>query len=646
MKMKKIFNRIYKSETRRLRPSRRHRRELKKKLGLGFSLGQQLRDLFRPRVLVPVGVMTLVALVAVGILSPQTVKKGVIQVATITDLGRDDWQYSRPGSGPEMGFSAPTSIGLGGGGAGAGMDLGLSMGESIGLGAAPSPAPGMKMGFAVGGAKDVVNFRENIKSGYLPKTTAITPEGLFYEYFFDTTPQQDCTELFCPTYLRAVSEDPLSGEENYYLAVGLNSGMEASDFARKPLDLVVVLDISGSMSSGMASYYYDQEHSILDELELEKTKMTAASEAIVALIEHLEDDDRFGVVLYDDSPYLAKPLARVGDTDMAKIKSHIMEVQARGGTNTAAGMEMASEMFDELENDIAREHRMIVLTDAMPNTGRTEKGDFLDIMKEDAARRVYTTFIGIGLDFQTDLVESITKVRGANYYSVFTVGEFGERMDEGFDYMVSPLVFDLKLQLDAPGYEIEEVYGSPEADEATGEIMHVRTLFPTMTTEEGSRGGIVVLRLKKIGDDPNITLTAEYTDTNLATHRNSGTATFEGVTSGSHDNNGVRKGILLARYADLLRHWAAFEHRSEQLGADEVRPLVDEIAGILPYPKIPPDAPLSQWEKGSTDLVVSPEYAQSFLTFRDHFQMEILELDDEDLQQEIELLDLLINSAD
>lgn len=34
--------------------------------------------------------------------------------------------------------------------------------------------------------------------------------------------------------------------------------MKAADFARKQLNLVVVLDVSGSMGSPFDSYYYDQ----------------------------------------------------------------------------------------------------------------------------------------------------------------------------------------------------------------------------------------------------------------------------------------------------------------------------------------------------------------------------------------------------
>ena len=53
--------------------------------------------------------------------------------------------------------------------------------------------------------------------------------------------------LFLELYTNQ-SKDPFSLEDDYYLSVGLNSNIKESDFARKKLNLVVVLDISGSMS--------------------------------------------------------------------------------------------------------------------------------------------------------------------------------------------------------------------------------------------------------------------------------------------------------------------------------------------------------------------------------------------------------------
>ena len=71
------------------------------------------------------------------------------------------------------------------------------------------------IGFSTGGAKDIVNFRENIDNGYLPLPTDVTCEGLFYDYYFDTGLNQPCDELFCPSYSTAVTRDPISHQTEY-----------------------------------------------------------------------------------------------------------------------------------------------------------------------------------------------------------------------------------------------------------------------------------------------------------------------------------------------------------------------------------------------------------------------------------------------
>ena len=177
---------------------------------------------------------------------------------------------------------------------------------------APAPAPSRvgsgNIGLAAGGAKDINNFRENIKNNYLPLPTDVTYEGLFYDYYFDTGQAEECETLFCPSYSYAVTRDPFSGEEEYYLSVGLNSGMKESDFQRKKLNLVIVLDISGSMKHPFDSYYYDQfgKKVELTGADAGKDKIEVATESVVALLDHLGDDDRFGMVLFNNNASLAE----------------------------------------------------------------------------------------------------------------------------------------------------------------------------------------------------------------------------------------------------------------------------------------------------------------------------------------------------
>ncbi len=512
--------------------------------------------------------------------------------------------------------------------------------------------PNSYLGYSTGGAKDINNFRENINNGYFPISTDITYNGLFYDYTFDTgnkneEGEKNTEDLFSPTYSCAISKDPISNENEYYMTVGLNSNIKESDFQRKKLNLVVVLDISGSMSSPFNSYYYDQfvgnekneEENKSDET---KTKMQIANESVNVLIDQLKDDDRFGMVLFDNDSYLGKPIRLVADTDMEAIKNHILEIEPMGGTNFDAGYKKATELFDEYKNSDANEYenRIIFITDAMPNVGDTSEEGLLSKVNKNANNGIYTTFIGVGVDFNTKLIEEITDVKGANYYSVHNSKEFKERMGEQFEYMVTPLVFDLNLDFESDSYKLEAVYGTDTKDKDSGNIMKVNTLFPSKTTAEGEvKGGVVLLKLRKLNDNGNgnIKLKVSYKDRNGQSFNNSQDVTFD-KTEEFYDNTGIRKAIVLTRYANTLKNWILYE-RSE---SDKF--IITPTTGIVRCDLVEDEIVrlLGEHERVSTSLSVSKNYKDIFVKLQKYMKHEIDEIKDETMNQEIELLDKLI----
>ena len=139
-------------------------------------------------------------------------------------------------------------------------------------------------------------------------------------------------------------------------------------------------------------------------------------------------------------------------------------------------------------------------------------------MANNAANRIYTTFIGIGVDFNSSLAEQISKVKGANYYSVHSPREFRARVQDEFDYMVTPLVFNVNLSIYSKGWRIEKVFGDPGADQSTGNLMHINTLFAAKSQGGQNKGGIVLLKLQKLSasNDP-IYLRTSYEDRNGVT---------------------------------------------------------------------------------------------------------------------------------
>jgi Ca-activated chloride channel homolog len=511
----------------------------------------------------------------------------------------------------------------------------------------PSTTTGGTIGLAAGGAKDVGNFRENIRNNYLPLPDDITYEGLFYDYYFETGQVEPTEKLYSPSYSFAVTRDPFSGKPEYYLSVGLKSGLKESDFARKKLNLVIVLDTSGSMSEQYNQYYYDgagrQVDAYAGEGTHRKTKMQSAAESVISILRQLRDDDRLAIVSFNSRAFLNKPMGRVGETDMADIEKHVLDFGAGGSTNQEAGMQLGTEQFrnlSELDN-YEYENRMMVFTDAQPNTGDISSWGFLDITSNNANRRIYTTFIGIGVDFNSQLIERITKIKGANYYSVHSPGQFRNRVEEEFDYMVTPLVFNLKLDFHSEGWRIEKVFGSPEADAATGSLMRVNTLFAAKSEGGETKGGLVLLKLSRtsFGESDRVYLRTTYEDRNGRTDGDESVVYLESQQPEYFPNSGIRKGILLSRYAALMKNWLIDERRYVH-DSSSWSPSVREDTGICM-----PAETFSQWERTSLELRVSQSYHEIFRTFAGYFEDEMYAIGDNSLETELVVLDRLAGSG-
>jgi len=291
----------------------------------------------------------------------------------------------------------------------------------------------------------------------------------------------------------------------------LNSDVNADDLKRPKLDLVLSIDTSGSMTCPCSDYSSHDES--------RKSKMQLANEAVVSLLSKLQPDDRVGIVLFNNRAQVLLPFTSVGDLDLEAVSAKQLAVRAGGGTSMEAGFRTSAAL---LEPDVSglcgeRESRIIFLTDDMPNVDAVDGDSMLSMVRHAAEKGIYTSLLGVGLDFNADVVETMSKAKGAWYGSVKTSEAFIKRLDEEFDYMVTPLVFNLRLHLSSDAYTIDRVFGSPESEISTGELMRVNTLFPSVKDERGqTKGGVVLLRLLKnssaVANDTSLNLRVSYED--------------------------------------------------------------------------------------------------------------------------------------
>lgn len=483
-------------------------------------------------------------------------------------------------------------------------------------------ASGDRVGVAVGGAQDANAFRRNVENGYVPQPTDLSYEGLFHDYYFDTASDRKCEARFCPSYSTAVTRDPLSNETERFVSVGLNSGLTESDVQRDPINLVVVLDTSGSMEEEFDEYHGGDGGT---ERESDASKMTVATDAVASMFDHLGPRDRVGVVAFDNTATVVQDLQGVDDTDMERLRSDVQGLTADGGTNLDTGMVRAREL---LPAEPDRQSRIVYVTDAMPNEGNTSGPALEERVSEYASEGVSTTVVGVGVDFNSEFTRHIATTEGANYYTVESPAGFDRRMDETFSYMVTPLAHNLTLR--AVGAEIEHVYGSTQGNNASARLVHVSTLFPSRRENNRTEGGVILLELAD-GSTEQLRLVATYEDPNGDRHRVVREVAFS-QDAPYYGSPGVRKAVTLAEYGTLMRNWMAAQRNEgvEPPGA----------AASIEHREY-----ADSWAQEPIDLAVSDPYDDRIESFIPYFRRQMETLDADRMQRDLRVLRTLAEAG-
>jgi len=198
----------------------------------------------------------------------------------------------------------------------------------------------------------------------------------------------------------------------------------------------------------------------------------------------------------------------------------------------------------------------------------------LESVKKYATKNIYTTFVGVGLDFDAELVQKITtNIRGANYDSVKDAKSFKKALDRDFAYSITTIAHSLKVSLLGDNYKIEAIYGAPNANAVTPnqivpetlsrEVMSIGTLFPgSANSADEIRGCIMLMKIKhQEGKDASpIMLRVQYEDRRGEPHEQDTCVQIPPYPEGKSryfQNKGIRKAVLLTEYTILIRETLA-----------------------------------------------------------------------------------------
>ena len=186
----------------------------------------------------------------------------------------------------------------------------------------------------------------------------------------------------------------INTETTLDLILNFNSEEQIQKSNRRPLNLSLVIDRSGSMGG---------------------TPLRYAIQAAQKLVESLNPDDIVSVVIYDDTPETILPPQTAADK--AKISSQISRIRAGGCTNLSGGWLMGCECVKSQQTE-ERLNRVLLLTDGQANSGITNRQELTKIAKQQAEQGIITTTLGFGTNFNEDLLIDIADSAGGNFYFI------------------------------------------------------------------------------------------------------------------------------------------------------------------------------------------------------------------------------------
>ncbi len=245
---------------------------------------------------------------------------------------------------------------------------------------------------------------------------------------------------------------------------------------RRPVDLTVVLDRSGSMAG---------------------EKMNHALAALTRLLEDLTPADRLALVSYSDGASVHSGLTAMTPQNRQRMAGVIAQIRPGGGTNLGVGFMAARELIPSVD-DTLRVRHLLVISDGLVNQGITDPLR-LGQMAADAGRRgISVGTVGVGSDFNEVLMTQLADQGQGRYYFLENPVAFAGLFTEEYRRLGTLAATDLRLEIerldgvtlvDAAGYPIESAGGRWVVRPGNIKAGDTRTLYLTFrvpTKEVGS----------------------------------------------------------------------------------------------------------------------------------------------------------------
>lgn len=213
-----------------------------------------------------------------------------------------------------------------------------------------------------------------------------------------------------------------------------------SDHPKQPVDLVIVLDRSGSMQGD---------------------KIGAARQAASRLLERLGAEDRMALVTYENSVHLVAPLTPMNSANRNHLLAAIGQIQADGGTNLGGGLQQGIDLFLNAP-DSGRQRKIILISDGLANHGITDPQSLGRMAAVATDHHFAVSTVGVGLDFNELLMTTIADQGTGRYYFMEDPTAFAQVFEKEFQNTRQVAASDVEIRLPlAKGVQLVDAGGYP-----------------------------------------------------------------------------------------------------------------------------------------------------------------------------------------
>ena len=252
------------------------------------------------------------------------------------------------------------------------------------------------------------------------KTSEVRPHEFLNYFSFDTERPQGSATFGVGGSAEQTSPDTLT----------MAFAVKGATPVREPMDLTLVLDRSGSMAA--------------------EGRMDYLKRGLLQMVDQLERGDRVDLVLFDDD--LCVPLEDfvVGRDPADLLTTAIGDLRPRGATDLDLGLREGYRIATSRPVDSSRNQRMMLVSDALLNTGDVNPATVSEIGKQLDARDIRLTAIGVGRDFNDKVLNMLSEKGKGAYVYLGSEAVVDRVFGVGFPSLVQTIAHDVRFSVDLP----------------------------------------------------------------------------------------------------------------------------------------------------------------------------------------------------